>query len=542
MKRTLPRLLGVVALATLLSSGDDVSATAFQKDVNVATSPLPVVIAVLSDHYTDQAEFDLDVENFITYGLLAHPYYQAHKADLQIVSFYEALQAGKQSNYGFNVELPSGNCAMSWTVSDDDSTNTATLVEDVVGAINPRLTIVIGDHPYNIGCTDGALTYVATDAVGTDVLSHELGHGLANLDDEWFYGSNSTVDHPGIPANQTRNCHDTRNGSPWWLPAAAAALFPGAGSLPGCDFFKGKVVHGFEGPHTTPNGTIEKYCLMGSTPGATFCPICRSFMEPAFNPDLPNPDIENPSISNPDIANPDVENPRPRNSPPPGPPKNVRIIKTAYVQQPGRMQIMNAAFTEQTPAPKIPGPVAATGTTKPATGSTGSIGQTGSTGSTGATGVSRSIQKEQVPPRPMVRVIAAFNPETGRLRFKKGTPIVARYVPSNRRLGEWAYEIVVNKQTYVGVIPSNLYKSRSYQGGVAHGASRPHEADITIQIPDITDEMLTNGKFDLSLRVYRLSSDVKDSVITPAILAGLKGKGADERGTALTAKDLISVR
>src|SRR4029434_8023664 len=135
MKRTLPRLLGVIALATLLSSCDDVSAPAFQKDLHVAPSPLPVVIAVLSDHYTDQVEFNLDVQNFITYGLLAHPYYQAHKADLQIVSFYEALQAGKQSNYGFNVELPSGNCAMSWTVSDDAS-YTATLVDAVVGTIN----------------------------------------------------------------------------------------------------------------------------------------------------------------------------------------------------------------------------------------------------------------------------------------------------------------------------------------------------------------------------------------------------------------------
>lgn len=487
MKRTLPRLLGVLAFA-VLTNGGPVTAAAIQTPVNTATSGFPVVIAVLADHYTDEQEFNLDVQNFITNGLLMHPYYASHKADLEIVSFYEPLKAGTQSNYGFNVEAPSGYCAMSWTVSNDDS-NTATAIDLVVGGISPKHTIVIGDHPYNIGCTEGSWTYVATDAVGTDVLSHELGHALANLYDEWFFQSNANVPHPGIPANMTRNCYDTRHGPrPPWMPPASASTtatsaFPGAGSIAGCDFFGLAVVHGYP-PHL--NG--KNYCLMGATHGADFCPICHAYMQQAFDP--PNPDTDNPGIQNPRLDNPDTQNPSR-----PSPPTNLRSVKVAYVQP--------------APTPPQPPPGAAL---KP------------------------------VPPRPIVRLIASFDPGNGRLTPKKGIPVTARYVPDQRRLGEYAYLIVVNGQRHAGVIPSNLFRSRTYQGGVAHQSSDAHETDITIQIPDVTSDMVKNGTVNLSITIYRLGPTVTQSVITPAVLADLIGSGrAEQRGAAVTAKDLLSV-
>jgi hypothetical protein len=136
----------------------------------------------------------------------------------------------------------------------------------------------------------------------------------------------------------------------------------------------------------------------------------------------------------------------------------------------------------------------------------------------------------------------AFDPVSGRARLKKGIPITARYVPSNRRLGEWAYEMVINGRRHVGVIPSNLFRSHSYQGGVAHQSSAPHETDITIQIPDVTAEMVRTGKLNLSITMFRLGSAVTQDVITPTVLTTLRGTGgAEQRGAAITAKDLLSV-
>lgn len=490
MTRTLPQLIGVLALAALVN-GDRIEARTHQKPVNTATSPNPIRIAILSDHYTDENEFNYDVQNLIVNGLLLHPYYVAHKAELEIASFYEPLKAGAQSNYGFDVNNPSGNCALSW--SSDTTTQIGVASED----FNPKHTIVIGFHSYNVGCTEGEWTYVAKGIVGTDVLPHELGHGLANLDDEWFFASNAGVSHPGIPLNQTRNCYDTRHGArPPWMPPLSAPTqvqFPGAGSIAGCDLFELNVVHAYP-----PHLNSHNYCLMGATSGAEFCPICHSLMQQAFG-DAANPDVENPDMDNPDVQNPDTDNPTPKRPPPP---TKLRIVKIAYEQPaPGTVK--------PTPPPQPP----------PA----GAI-------------------LKPVPARPIVRLIAAFDPATGMLRPKKGIPITAQYTPSHRRLGEWAYEIVVNGRTHVGVIPSNLFRSHSYQGGVAHQSSPPHEVDITIQIPDVTADALKAGTANVSISIWLLAPNVTEGLITPAVLAKLRTSGqAQRRGPELTVKDLIGV-
>ena len=68
-------------------------------------------------------------------------------------------------------------------------------------------SLVIGNHPYNFGCTDGAWTYMAVDAVGTDVLQHELGHVIAELFDEWVMPANQNACH--TPASSRPPTHET---------------------------------------------------------------------------------------------------------------------------------------------------------------------------------------------------------------------------------------------------------------------------------------------------------------------------------------------
>jgi hypothetical protein len=484
MTRTLPQLLGVLAFAALVS-GHRLEARMHQKPVNTATSANPIRIAILSDHYTDEDEFNYDVQNLLVNGLLLHPFYAAHKAELEIASFYQPLTSG-QSNYGFDVENPSGNCALSY--ASDTTTQIGLASED----FNPRHTIVIGFHSYNIGCTESNWTYVAKGIVGSDVLPHELGHGLAGLLDEWFFETNRGVSHPGLDDNLSFNCFDPRppgTTAPW----LAATKFPGAGSHAGCDFYELDVIHAYPPQHNGHN-----YCLMGATQGAEFCPVCHALMQQAFG-DAANPEMDNPNSENPDPQNPDTDNPTPKRS---GPPTNLRIVKIAYEQPaPGTVK----------PVPPPQPPPAGT------------------------------ILKP-VPPRPIVRLIAAFDPVTGRLRPKKSIPITAQYSPSHRRLGEWVYEIVVNGQTHVGVIPSNAFRTRTYQGGVAHQSSAPHETDITIQIPDVTGDALKQGTANVSIRIYKLSRNVTEGLITPAVFAKMKTGGqAEQRGTAVTGKDLLGV-
>ena len=470
MKRALPRLLGVIVIAVFSNS---TVRAATHKTVHTATSATPYVIALLSDHYTDQDEFDNDVANFITYGLLAHPYYAARAADLQIESFYDPLAAGTQSNYGFNVEVPSTNCVLSWDTSAGPS-NTATLVSDVVVGANPDHTIVIGDHPYNIGCTDGEWTYVGVDAAGSDVLPHELGHGIGSLYDEWFPGHRAGASHPGIPLADGRNCYDTRHGAtpPWTLP--------GAGSVQGCDLYELDVVHAYGHMY---NG--KHYCLMGATSNAEFCPVCTMYMDEALGHGDPrNPDFDNPNVG----------------SQKPSAPTGLRIVKTAFVLQ------------QPVPQPTPPGPAPPVATLKPGT------------------------------TQPIVRLLVSFDPASGILTPRKGVPITGRYSTSHRRVGVFVYEISDGSQIIdVGVFPSRLFRSHSYQGGTTHQTSDEHAADVTIQMP-IESSLLKDPTHAISIKVYRLNSKVVTPLITPTVFASLKGeKQAEPLKGELTAAQILSV-
>lgn len=483
MKRSLARLIGVIAITMLFNTSHPGAAT--RKVVNAATSARPITIAVLSDHYTDEDEFDNDVANFVTYGLLANPYYASRKADLQIESFYESLNVGSQSNYGFNVEVPSQNCVMSW------KSDTSSLVSDAVKDANPTHTIVIGDHPYNIGCTEGEWTYVAADAVGTDVLSHELGHGLGKLLDEWIMSFG--VSHPGIPLADTRNCYDTRNGAtpPW-------STLLGAGSIRGCDLFELDVIHAFDHSY---NG--HHYCLMGATHNAEFCPVCKDYMDEAFSWEA-NPDADNPDVSDSGNANPDFGSPLP-----PTAATAFRIVRTAFRQQPAP-QAVKPTQPATPPATPPAGGQRVPGTPPP-----------------------QRVSPVSPTPKPIVRLLVTFDPANGSIVAKKASPITARYTPSYRRLGAYVYEINDGNQTLeVGVIPSNLFRSHSYQGGgPQHQTSPVHPVDLTIQIPDVTGEALKDPARAVSITIYQLAPGVTDKLITPTVFAQLKAdKKADQRG------------
>jgi hypothetical protein len=497
MKRTLTRLLLLIMLAS-----STVSAAVSHKVFETATSGTPIVIAILADHYTDETKFENDVKNFITYGLLAHPFYADHVNDFQIETFFDAVSAGEVSKYGFNVEAPSQNCLLSWEVGTTQATNTWLKVQAVVGGINPRHTIVIGDHPYSIGCTDGEWTYVTEDAAGSDMLAHEFGHGIGQLYDEWVLARNRGRDHPGLSADPeiARNCHHTDNGAtaPWTFPLAAM--------YPGCDLYEGKVVHAYD--HMTMYGS-HSYCLMGPTSNAEFCPVCRHYMNQEFEY-LDNPDTENPRRDDNHVENPDTHNP------PPPPPTDVRIIRAAFVQDPRK--VVPPAASAQDPK-RVP-PAASTQDPKRVVPPPIPLLAPGATG-------------------PIVRLIVSIDPATGQIvAAKKAFPINARYAPSHRRFGEYAYEILNGDQVLgTGVVPSSLFRTRDYQGG-GHSTSDAHVADVTIQMPGVTADMVRDTNSSLSIRVWWLGPNVTEKLITPTTLTKLiQEKRVGQRGQ-LTAEQI----
>lgn len=496
MTRMLSRLLLLIVFAS-----SSVSAAVSHKVFQTATSGTPIVIAILADHYTDEAKFENDVKNFITYGLLAHPYYAAHANDFQIETFFEAVSAGELSKYGINVEVPSQNCVLSWEVGTTPATNTWQKISAVVGGINPRHTIVIGDHPYSIGCTDGEWTYIGEDAAGTDMLAHEMGHGLGQLWDEWVLAPNIGRDHPGLSPDPfiARNCHHINSGAtpPWTEPQS--------GAYKGCDLYELKAFHAYE--HGALYGT-HSYCLMAGTNNAEFCPVCRHYMDLEFGV-LDQPaeggrnrrdhgvgGIRNPAPFGDPQANPRTERP-------PNPAANPRTQRPpeSFASQSG-FKLISAAFIEQPVKPILSEPIPLL--------------------APGATG-------------PIVRLVVSFNPATGDISARKAFPITARYAPSHRRFSEYAYEILNGPQVLgTGVVPASLFHTRSYQGSGGHVTADRPWVDLTIQMPGVTGDMLKDTTRNFLIRVWWLGPSVPNREITPDVLAQLRTKNqVQPRGVLL---------
>ncbi len=120
---------------------------------------------------------------------------------MNITSYFEPTPPGQASRFGFEIGPGDGVCA----VKAPDDILSKLMTATAAAAVLPTHYVVIGNHPYNIGCTKGEWSYIAVDAVGTDVFQHELGHLVGLLYDEWALPSNGGASHPGLVSDQF-NC------------------------------------------------------------------------------------------------------------------------------------------------------------------------------------------------------------------------------------------------------------------------------------------------------------------------------------------------
>lgn len=267
-QRTLPQFARVIALVFAVSA--TIIAAPTPKTIHPPSNAnAPVLIAVLADHYlsSEEQEFNYDVENFFTFGLLEDTYFKGRAADLKIVSLFDPTPPNQASIYDFDIKPGVGNCPV---INVGDA---AGKISTALGGLHPTHTIVLGNYPYNFGCTDGEWTYVAVDAVGTDVIQHEFGHILAELFDEWSLPENKNRNYPDtIAMTDTRNC--------WQKPAARSphwkrsGKFPKAKEYPECALFGQRIVHPFE------------FCRMGTRhehhDAPRFCEVCSWSMDKTF--------------------------------------------------------------------------------------------------------------------------------------------------------------------------------------------------------------------------------------------------------------------
>ena len=262
-RRTLPQLARVIAIAALSVAALS-AATVKQIHPSAASLTAPVRIAILADHYTgaQEQQFNYDVENFVKYGVLADSFYKDYAGSMDIASYFDETPPGQESRFGFELGPGDGNCAVKAPVDILAKLQAAVPPATVL----PSHFVIIGNHPYNMGCTSGKWTYIAVDAVGTDAFHHELGHLVGELFDEWAMPSNGATPHPGL-ISDLFNCAPAPPPPPYWMNKPQ---FPLAKTLPNCDLYANGVVHPYD------------ECRMGAMNHRKFCDVCKEAMKNGF--------------------------------------------------------------------------------------------------------------------------------------------------------------------------------------------------------------------------------------------------------------------
>lgn len=215
-------------------------------------------IVVLADGFTagQQEDFNEAAANFFNHGLLADPVFSPYKDVFSIKTVFNPVATASASQFGFVLGPGVTNCSISWNVSDDPTANTAALVETAATPANPTHIVVIGNHPYNFGCSNDNWAYIAVGAAGERILQHEFGHLLANLYDEYTVPELANVAFTGVA--DELNC--STNKPPHWNNTSLPAN-PALENTEGCALFGKGIFHPYH------------ECLMGAH-GDEFCHVC----------------------------------------------------------------------------------------------------------------------------------------------------------------------------------------------------------------------------------------------------------------------------
>jgi len=244
------------------------------------------VFAVVSEGYSkdEMPKFAADVERLVTSGILGHDLF------LEYRTAFNAYRVDLISNEsGLSTPTTQKDTALQMVYTGDwnrcwmEETNaTDVRLRRALSSI-PRYDyalVILNENGFG-GCRRGTRLYV-TSGVEWDVVSHEYGHGVGNLFDE--YWTQPGVHPSSIPVND-RNCSSLldKNRVAWKELLDDGIVLPPSSDLSGGPSFP--AVGMFRGCNYKSDGIYRPSheCRMKSN-SPEFCPVCRLYLKRELEP------------------------------------------------------------------------------------------------------------------------------------------------------------------------------------------------------------------------------------------------------------------
>jgi hypothetical protein len=265
------------------------------------------VIAVMGDGFAaaDQDAYNTAVNTLITNGVFGNDFFRENHNAFNVYRInLNSVDSGvSQKRYNDNTKIddPSDdtiiadqtvnrNTALSYVYTGmwsrcwlEESSQTATLRQNALTRFVPNAdfwVVILNETGFG-GCGGGG-GQIVTRAVGWDVMSHEFGHGIGGLMDEYTRNRNYTGG-----AINTRNCSTvTDRATIFWNrfinPSTALPTTFNSSTMN-----SNRTVGLFTGCGTFSSGIyrpVDNCRMNGNTPN--FCPVCQTLMKKDLYPSL----------------------------------------------------------------------------------------------------------------------------------------------------------------------------------------------------------------------------------------------------------------
>lgn len=259
----------------------------FTKVVDNGDDAARLVFAVVGDGYTssDKAKYESDVDNLVVNGLLGHDFYQRYKKAFNVYRVDAWSRESGVSHPGVPkktaIDLTfTGNWNDCW-IKPGQSTDSG-----LAWALKPLskydyVLIICNESGYG-GCCRGNRLFI-TSGDTWDVVSHEYGHGIGGLFDEYI---RSGYTYNGSPVNDHNiSTFPDRQKVIWSKMILSGTPVP-TSSTDICTNGVGV----YEGGYTYEKGAYRpaRDCKMNSN-SPPFCPVCERLMALAVKDYMPKP-------------------------------------------------------------------------------------------------------------------------------------------------------------------------------------------------------------------------------------------------------------
>lgn len=146
----------------------------------------------------------------------------------------------------------------------------------------------------------------------------------------------------------------------------------------------------------------------------------------------------------------------------------------------------------------------------------------------------------QPTPSQLVRVVVTLNRLTNAASVQRARNVTGRFIPNQRRLGRYVYEVSeAGKTITVGVVSGDPFEAHDFRGSPRHQVQQLDRAEVVVVIPG-TVEALRAPARAVQINFYRLATTVTAPLITASVLNDAKAKKEAEPFAEISAAALRS--